>query len=86
MNERIREIARQCKITVDMHPGGFPNEQALVVQDFAEAIIRVCADKVAGMVMRDKFDTVPQDPHSQGWNEAVAYASEELKKYFGVKS
>ena len=42
MNERIKEIARECKIDVDMHPGGFPNEQALVVQDFAEAIIREC--------------------------------------------
>lgn len=47
MNERIKEIARECKIDVDMHPGGFPNEQALVVQDFADAIISECLSVIA---------------------------------------
>jgi hypothetical protein len=37
------------------------------------------------MVVMDK-GYIPQDPHSQGWNGAVAYAGKELKKYFGVEN
>jgi len=51
---------------------------------FAELIVQKCADRVAGMVMMDK-GYIPQDPHSQGWNSAVSYASRELKKHFGAE-
>jgi hypothetical protein len=53
---------------------------------FAELIVRECADRVAKMVVRDKFDFIPQDLYNQGWNAAVAYAGRELKKSFGVES
>lgn len=50
----------------------------------AELIVQKCADKVSQMIVMDK-GYIPRDPHSQGWNEAVAHASKELKQYFGVK-
>ncbi len=91
MNPRIRELAEQAveqvcskrtqsdgQIERAWHPDHFN-------QVFAELIVRECADRVAKMVVRDKFDFIPQDPHSQGWNDAVEYASKELKKSFGVE-
>jgi hypothetical protein len=53
-------------------------------EKFAELIVRECVERVAGSVVRDKGH-IPQDPHSQGWNDAVAYAGKELKKHFGVE-
>ena len=51
---------------------------------FAELIVKECANKVSQMVMMDK-GYIPKDPHSVGWNSAVAYASEELKRYYGIE-
>jgi hypothetical protein len=92
MNPRIRELAEQAveqvcskrtqsdgQIERAWHPDHFN-------QVFGELIVRECADRVSKMVMRDKFDFIPQDPHSQGWNDAVEYASKELKKSLGVES
>lgn len=51
------------------------------MQRLAEIIVQECADKISRMVVMDK-GYVPKDPHSIGWNGAVAYASRELKQYF----
>jgi hypothetical protein len=94
MNERIRELYQQAHMVReypkdDTWRGGNPptvywgGEHS--AEKFAELIVRECADRVSKMVMRDKFDFIPQDPHSQGWNDAVEYASKELKKSLGVE-
>lgn len=93
MNERIRELYRRANEQVhqqacEKSKTNRPQNNTVwneFVPLFAELIVKECADKVSGMVMRDKFDTIPQDPRSQGWNEAVAYTSKELKKHFGVE-
>ena len=43
MNERIRELGRQVGFYMEnMHPGGFHNEDLLVLEKFVESIIREC--------------------------------------------
>jgi hypothetical protein len=45
MNERIRELGRQVGFYMEnMHPGGFPNENLLAIEKFAELIIQECAN------------------------------------------
>ena len=89
MNEQIKKLAEQAG-AVFVNSNGLNDcpQDSLVgdeIQKFAELIVRECADRVSKMVMRDKFDFIPQDPHSQGWNDAVEYASKELKKSLGVE-
>jgi hypothetical protein len=81
MNERIKELAARAGFgpTNDPHV-----RQSFDVNLFAELIVKECANRVNGMVVMDKGH-IPQDPHSQGWNSAVAYAGKELKKHFGVE-
>jgi RIO-like serine/threonine protein kinase len=82
MNERILKLFMQACRHADYEHQNVPRE---LVEKFSELIVRECADRVSKMVMRDKFDFIPQDPHSQGWNDAVEYASKELKKTLGVE-
>ena len=94
MNERIQELYQQAHMVReypadDPWRGGNPptvywgGERS--AEKFALLVVQECADRVSKMVMRDKFDFIPQDPHSQGWNDAVEYASKELKKSLGVE-
>jgi len=83
MNERIRELAEQAGFE-NGHQDRNGNSLSQELEMFAELIILECANRVNGMVVMDKGH-IPQDPHSQGWNSAVAYAGKELKKHFGVE-
>ena len=91
MNERIKQLAEQAGMVkiLEEHAheygnGTFENTPYPELEKFAELIVQECVERVAGSVVRDKGH-IPQDPHSQGWNDAVAYAGKELKKYFGVE-
>lgn len=92
MNERIIELRKdayklvQTDLQTNERDEVVDNREHLkmVFDKFAELIVKECADRVAGSVVRDKGH-VPQDPHSRGWNDAVAYAGRELKRYFGVE-
>ena len=47
MNERILELMTKAGFDVEklrMYPGGWPREDLLVLQDFAELIVRECCD------------------------------------------
>jgi len=47
MNERIRELMVKAGFDVEklrIYPGGFPREDLLVLEDFAELIVRECAE------------------------------------------
>ena len=47
MNERILELMTKAGYDVEklrMYPGGWPREDLLVLQDFAELIVRECID------------------------------------------
>ena len=47
MNERIQELAEQAgfdvKRLMEPYPGGFPREDILALERFAELIVRECA-------------------------------------------
>ena len=47
MNERIQELAEQAgfdvKRLMEPYPGGFPREDILALESFAELIVRECA-------------------------------------------
>ena len=84
MNPRIRELAEQA--TTYIEPTTSSGEGWIFDKEqFAQLIIQACADQVSKMVVREKFDCIPQDPYNQGWNAAVAYASRELQQHFGVE-
>lgn len=48
MNERIRALAEQAGFDVKRllapHPGGFPRDDFLALESFAELIVRECAE------------------------------------------
>lgn len=48
MNERIKELAGQAGFDVKRllapHPGGFPRDDFLALESFAELIVKECAD------------------------------------------
>jgi len=49
MNERILELMTKAGFDVEklrMYPGGWPREDLLVLQDFAELIVRECVEVV----------------------------------------
>ena len=49
MNERIVELMAKAGFDIEklrMYPGGFPREDLLILQDFAELIIKECNQAV----------------------------------------
>jgi hypothetical protein len=56
MNKRILELAKQAGFDVKrimaMHPGGFPRDDFLALESFAELIVKECCQKLEndGMV------------------------------------
>lgn len=49
MNERIRKLAVQAGFDIEQlkqYPGGFPREDLLLLESFAELIVRECIDVV----------------------------------------
>ena len=53
MNERILELMTKAGFDVEklrMYPGGWPREDLLVLQDFAELIVRECVSIVEDAV------------------------------------
>lgn len=78
MNNRIQELMPKPWTFPYPDREMYSKEQ---MQRLAEIIVQECAYKISRMVVMDK-GYVPKDPHSIGWNDAVAYASRELKQYF----
>jgi AraC-like DNA-binding protein len=77
MNERIKEIAKECGFdTKSMYPGGFPNEQTLALHLFAEKIIEECIEQVYPVSL-NKGIPRPQTP--------LGLAVTRVKDHFGLK-
>ena len=84
MNKRFEDLMYHAGLTAQGCWDELGTYEQEAIGKFAELIILECANRVNGMVVMDKGH-IPQDPHSQGWNRAVAYAGKELKKHFGVE-
>lgn len=84
MNERIKELALQAgfdvKRLLEPYPGGFPREDMLALESFVELIVRECADiSVNSQYVNNKSE------YYEGFNEALIYAGNKIKKHFGVE-
>jgi len=80
INEHIKEIGTRAGLYMEEHyQGGFPNDAALVAEDFALLIIKECIEQCkqhyAGSV------------HTQAGvnNKAVMKCINSIKDHFGVK-
>lgn len=72
MNPRIQELMTEAGIDVErlrMHPGGWPREDLLVLEDFAELIVEEMYD----------FMCKATD------NDGAWPSSKEVKQHFGVE-
>jgi hypothetical protein len=77
MNERILELMAEAGIDVErlrMHPGGWPKEDLLVLEDFAKLIVKECAD-----IANQQFEA------ATGLSDRDCLTANEMKKRFGVE-
>lgn len=74
MNERIRELGKSVGLYMEnAHPGGFPNEELQVVEDFANLIIEECIKVCNSRVGNSDYNT--------GRMHCVS----DIKQHFGIK-
>jgi len=80
MNERIRELAKQCYETGPIGKDGWPEYSRLNEQKFAELIVRECA-----LVAK----TLPHTPERHWVQDSVTYipvhCEQNILKHFGVE-
>ena len=80
MNERIRTIMRQAGLYAeDQYKGGFPNEDLLVAEKFAELIVQECMRMCD--VAAVGYDTHGHIKEANG----CASAKEYIAEHFGVE-
>ena len=81
MNERIQELAEQAGFDVERlmepYPGGFPREDILALESFAELIVREC-------VIQCEQEWIRHGTHSVH-NQAIHGCINRIKKQFGVE-
>jgi len=75
MNERIRELAKQCYETGPIGKDGWPEYSRLNEQKFAELIVRECAE-VCHKLAEDSDSYVVHDGDT---------CAEQIKQHFGVE-
>ena len=88
MNEQIRELAEQAGFDVETltrpYPGGFPREDILALESFAELIVRECINKI-------ETHQIPVGNSAAGemaceWTyAALKEIRDEIKQHFGVE-
>ena len=74
MNDRIKELAKQCwneRWEGQLH---FDNEK------FAELIVRECAE-----ISEQSQWSEAKGEYYEGFNEAMIYVSNKIKEHFGVE-
>ena len=93
MNERILELMTKAGFDVEklrMYPGGWPREDLLVLQDFAELIVRECANlaKTKSNSIVDRAVKYAEDADEEISAKATAWQflvfEQEIKKHFGI--
>jgi hypothetical protein len=78
--QKLKELLEQAGFDVERllapHPGGFPKDDFLVLESFAELIVDEC---------RYVMDcNKGSDQHTE-WNRALFETSEKIKQHFGVE-
>ena len=86
MNERILELMTKAGFDVEklrMYPGGWPREDLLVLQDFAELIVKYCAT-ICNTVSGDSVSNASKD-YQEGREMGAIICRNQILKYFGVE-
>jgi hypothetical protein len=84
MNERIRELIEKATVRgVEYRPGdnGHPTPTFYFDKEkFAELIVEECAD----LFVNSQYVNTKSE-YYEGFNEALVYAGNKIKKHFGVE-
>ena len=75
MNERIKQLAEQ----VDKEFNS-PYDRHKAIERFAELIVRECAE----LSLNSQYANTKSE-YYEGFNEALVYAGNKIRKHFGVK-
>jgi hypothetical protein len=78
MNERIKLLAEQAGI----HPANFESDADIKepLEKFAELIVRECAE----LSVNSQYANTKSE-YYEGFNEALVYAGNKIRKHFGVE-
>jgi hypothetical protein len=75
MNEKIKQLGKKAGLYMEnQHPGGFPNEDLMIAENFAELIVRECISLFDGS---REMKTVGLLSHTQ--------VIEQITAHFGVE-
>jgi len=83
MNERIRELWDRAAESAAAYPSGQNNSwqtQVDFMDKFAELIVRECAE----LSVNSQYANTKSE-YYEGFNEALVYAGNKIRKHFGVE-
>jgi hypothetical protein len=81
MNERIRELAEQAGFQYIKDEGiGWAGNHNASLPRFAELIVRECAE----LSVNSQYANTKSE-YYEGFNEALVYAGNKIRKHFGVE-
>jgi hypothetical protein len=84
MNERIRQLGKQAGLYMeDQHPGGFPNEELAIAEQFARLIVKECI----GIVEPTDHHEVWAQSYLGGVDglELLEDKCNKIKQHFGIE-
>jgi hypothetical protein len=79
MNERIRELAKDCDLDWHRH---WNDDNSNRLEKFAELIVQECVSTLTEMHM---WQSVNNQNYTASWHDAVDNGIETIKEHFGVK-
>ena len=88
MNERILELMTKAGFDVEklrMYPGGWPREDLLVLQDFAELIVRECVQTLIDNTPERYTNESAEEDWDKGYDRAMTDCVHHIKEHFGVE-
>lgn len=87
MNERILELMTKAGFDVEklrMYPGGWPREDLLVLQDFAELIVKECVQTLIDNTPERYTNESAEEDWDKGYDRAMTDCVHHIKEHFGV--
>ncbi len=80
MNDRIQELAYEAEEYADTMVDGGSEFHPVFVKKFAELIVRECAE----LSLNSQYANTKSE-YYEGFNEALVYAGNKIRKHFGVE-
>ena len=88
MNERILELMTKAGFDVEklrMYPGGWPREDLLVLQDFAELIVKECVQTLIDNTPERYTNESAEEDWDKGYDRAMRDCVHHIQEHFGVE-